>query len=143
MRSELNKARAAGLGVARSAEPRPELAAPARSEQSLAKPVAAFTGGESTGPRTQAGLGRIAEAQRRRWRSYRARPGARHVSKSEAGEEGPGETSLQLIVATGDSVTPSEPRSDKFARTGDDCERRNNKIGQLVNYLGRDRAYGV
>ena len=31
------------LGVARSAEPRPELAAPARSEQSLAKPVAAFT----------------------------------------------------------------------------------------------------
>jgi hypothetical protein len=93
-----------------------------------------FHGGKSTGPRTQAGLGRIAEAQRRRWRSYRARPGARHVSKSEAGEEAPGETSLQLIVATGDSVTPSEPRSDKFARTGDDCERpqvQDRPVGEL------------
>ena len=59
---------------------------------------------------------------------------ARHVSKSEAGEEAPGETSLQLIVATGDSVTPSEPRSDKFARTGDDCERpqvQDRPVGEL------------
>jgi hypothetical protein len=31
-----------------------------------------FHGGKSTGPRTQAGRGRIAESQRRRWRDYRA-----------------------------------------------------------------------
>ena len=48
-----------------------------------------FHGGKSTGPRTQAGRGRIAEAQRRRWRAYRARAPASHVSKNEAGGEAP------------------------------------------------------
>ena len=32
-----------------------------------------FHGGKSTGPKTQAGRARIAEAQRLRWRAYRAR----------------------------------------------------------------------
>jgi hypothetical protein len=74
-----------------------------------------FHGGKSTGPRTQAGRGRIAEAQRRRWRSYRARPAARHVSKSEAGEEAPAEATLQLNVAMGDTVTLSGPRQTSMS----------------------------
>jgi hypothetical protein len=45
-----------------------------------------FHGGKSTGPKTQAGRARIAEAQRRRWFAYRAR--ARAVrSEDEAGSE--------------------------------------------------------
>jgi hypothetical protein len=32
-----------------------------------------FHGGKSTGPKTQAGRARVAKAQRRRWRAYRAR----------------------------------------------------------------------
>jgi hypothetical protein len=43
-----------------------------------------FHGGKSTGPKTQAGRARIAEAQRLRWLAYRAR--ARAVtSEDEAG----------------------------------------------------------
>jgi hypothetical protein len=33
-----------------------------------------FHGGLSTGPKTEAGRARIAEAQRRRWRNYRQTP---------------------------------------------------------------------
>ena len=43
-----------------------------------------FHGGKSTGPKTQSGRARIAEAQRLRWLAYRAR--ARAVrSEDEAG----------------------------------------------------------
>ena len=41
-----------------------------------------FHGGKSTGPKTEAGRNRIAEAQRQRWRAYRER-----VGRSESGEE--------------------------------------------------------
>jgi hypothetical protein len=43
-----------------------------------------FHGGKSTGPKTQAGRARIAEAQRRRWLAYRERVRAVR-SEDEAG----------------------------------------------------------
>jgi hypothetical protein len=39
----------------------------------LGKGRCRFHGGKSTGPKTQAGRARIAEAQRRRWRAFRER----------------------------------------------------------------------
>jgi hypothetical protein len=42
----------------------------------LGKARCRFHGGKSTGPKTEAGRSRIAEAQRLRWRAYRARYGA-------------------------------------------------------------------
>jgi hypothetical protein len=45
-----------------------------------------FHGGKSTGPKTQAGRARIAEAQRLRWRAYRDRVQAVR-SDHEAGSE--------------------------------------------------------
>ena len=46
-----------------------------------------FHGGLSTGPRTDQGRARIAEAQRRRWRAYRA-----SQSPNQMATVGPGET---------------------------------------------------
>src|SRR5260370_23062860 len=52
-----------------------------------------FHGGKSTGPKTQAGRGRIAEAQRLRWRAYRDLPGFQHtllaVPKFSVARHGP------------------------------------------------------
>jgi hypothetical protein len=45
-----------------------------------------FHGGKSTGPKTQAGRGRISEAQRLRWRAYRERVRAVR-SDNEAGSK--------------------------------------------------------
>ena len=66
-----------------SDQPVAKLAAPLRSQdagrgccQVRAEPGKArcrFHGGKSTGPKTQAGRNRIAEAQRRRWRAFRER----------------------------------------------------------------------
>jgi hypothetical protein len=46
-----------------------------------------FHGGKSTGPKTQAGRARIAEAQRLRWRGYREKVRA-NARESEGGSEG-------------------------------------------------------
>ncbi len=40
-----------------------------------------FHGGLSTGPKTEAGRARIAEAQRERWRAYREQPDRQRVSR--------------------------------------------------------------
>jgi hypothetical protein len=42
-----------------------------------------FHGGLSTGPKTEVGRARIAEAQRRRWRAYRERRGVRVDNQTE------------------------------------------------------------
>ena len=44
-----------------------------------------FHGGLSTGPRTAEGRARIAEAQRRRWRAYRATHSAKLVGDCRPG----------------------------------------------------------
>src|ERR1700719_3895242 len=46
-----------------------------------------FHGGKSTGPKTEAGRSRIAEAQRLRWRAYRERGFGRSESGDEIGSE--------------------------------------------------------
>jgi hypothetical protein len=46
---------------------------PCRMRVEFAKARCRFHGGLSTGPKTEAGRARIAEAQRRRWRDYRER----------------------------------------------------------------------
>jgi hypothetical protein len=46
---------------------------PCRMRVEFGKARCRFHGGLSTGPKTEAGRARIAEAQRRRWRDYRER----------------------------------------------------------------------
>ena len=57
-----------------------------RAVETVKRSCCRFHGGKSTGPKTQAGRARVAEAQRLRWRAYRER--ARAVrSGDETGSE--------------------------------------------------------
>jgi hypothetical protein len=54
----------------------------------LGKARCRFHGGKSTGPKTEAGRNRIAEAQRQRWRAYRETVRKSNARESEGGLEG-------------------------------------------------------
>jgi hypothetical protein len=47
-----------------------------------------FHGGKSTGPKTEEGRNRIAEAQRQRWLAFREKVRTRDVPESGGGSEG-------------------------------------------------------
>ena len=68
-----------------------------------------FHGGRSTGPKTQAGRARIAEAQRLRWRDYRERlrewPEMRATLDRKV--EVAAEKRRYLMESVGDDVTPA------------------------------------
>jgi hypothetical protein len=59
--------------IDRAVAPRPERGGTCRVRVEFGKARCRFHGGLSTGPKTEAGRARIAEAQRRRWRLYRER----------------------------------------------------------------------
>ena len=57
-----------------------------------------FHGGKSTGPKTEAGRNRIAEAQRQRWRTYREKVRMSNAREGEGGSEG-------MQLSPGNTVT--------------------------------------
>src|SRR6266568_6743549 len=57
---------------------------PCRMRVEFGKARCRFHGGLSTGPKTEAGRARIAEAQRRRWRVYREAQGDRQPAEVQA-----------------------------------------------------------
>src|SRR5689334_23209406 len=72
-----------------------------RAEPSKAR--CRFHGGKSTGPKTEAGRNRIAEAQRQRWRAYREKVRTSNARESEGGSAGM-ELSPGNIVTLRESV---------------------------------------